>query len=68
MSKETTSLEALKRIGKLEVNGLRIKPTKTIVSDYNDYRIIETALKDYKTLKDPDTIILSKGNFSWIFI
>ena len=44
MSKE---LEALKRIGKLEVKGLRVVPTKTIVKDYNDYRIIETALKDY---------------------
>ena len=41
MSKE---LEALERIGKLKVKGLRVKPTKTIVSDYNDYFIIETAL------------------------
>lgn len=48
MNKE---LEALERIGKLEVNGLRVKPTKAIVSDYNDYFIIETALKYHETLK-----------------
>lgn len=44
-------LKALKRIGKLEVNGLRAKPTKTIVSDYNDYLIIETALKRLEQLQ-----------------
>ena len=43
MSKE---LEALERIGKLEiVVGLRVVPTKTIVKDFADYYIIETALK-----------------------
>ena len=50
MSKE---LEALERIGKLEtIVGLRVVPTKTIVKDFIEYHIIETALKDYERLKE----------------
>lgn len=46
-------LKALEKIGKLEtIVGLRVIPTKTIVKDFAEYNIIETALKELEYLKE----------------
>jgi hypothetical protein len=45
MSKELTPLEALERLGKLKVEGLRVIPKRATVSEYIYYEIIEKALK-----------------------
>lgn len=53
MNKELTPLEALEKIGKLETTiGLRVVSTKTIVKDFAEYNIIETALKNCETYKN----------------
>lgn len=52
MSKESTPLEVLKKIGKLKVEGIKVIPEKATVSDYVYYSIIETALKENEELKE----------------
>ena len=51
MSKESTPLEVLKKIGKLKVEGIKVIPEKATVSDYVYYSIIETALKRLEELE-----------------
>ena len=64
MSKELTPLEALERIGKLKVEGLRAVPTKTTIKDYNDYYIVETAIKDYDMLLEEYNLMKKEYGFN----
>lgn len=63
MSKE---LKALERIGKLETTiGLRVVPAKTIVKDFAEYNIIETALKALEIIKEKPIVALVDYKYTY---